>query len=44
MAAACKLVEQAEGQIVTLAVVIELKGLNGREMLPRHDVFSLLTY
>jgi adenine phosphoribosyltransferase len=44
MAAACKLVEQAEGQIATLAVVIELKGLNGRGMLPRHDVFSLLTY
>jgi adenine phosphoribosyltransferase len=44
MAAACALVEQLKGQTVALAVVIELKDLNGRQMLPQHDIFSLLSY
>ena len=33
LAAACKLVEQLQGEVAQIAVVMELAGLNGREQL-----------
>ncbi len=44
MAATAKLIQRLEGEIVSLACVIELLFLNGREKLKGHPVFSLLTY
>lgn len=44
LAASVELVEKLGGDIVEIAVVIELSGLNGREKLPDQDVFSLLKY
>jgi adenine phosphoribosyltransferase len=43
-AAICDLVEQLGGEIVGLAFVIELTFLEGRKLLEKHDVFSLITY
>ncbi len=43
-AATCQLVERLGGAPVSLAFVIELTGLKGRERLRGNDVFSLLTY
>lgn len=43
-AATRQLVERLGGVPVSLAFVIELAGLKGRERLPGIDVFSLLTY
>ena len=40
----CRLVEQAGGQVVGCAFVIELAFLNGRERLEGRDVLSLVTY
>jgi adenine phosphoribosyltransferase len=42
--AAVDLVEQLGGTVVGLAFVIELVGLNGRNLLREHEVLSLLTY
>lgn len=42
--AAASLVESVGGKVAKLAFVIELVGLNGREKLKKHDVFSLLQY
>jgi adenine phosphoribosyltransferase len=39
-----KLVEQLGAQVVSLAFLIELAGLEGRSRLPGLDVFALLTY
>jgi adenine phosphoribosyltransferase len=39
-----KLVEQLGAQVVSLAFLIELAGLEGRSRLPGHDVFALLSY
>jgi adenine phosphoribosyltransferase len=39
-----KLVEQLGVQVVSLAFLIELAGLEGRSRLPGHDVFALLSY
>ncbi len=44
MAATAKLIKRLGGDIVALACLIELIGLNGREKLNEHAVFSLLTY
>jgi adenine phosphoribosyltransferase len=43
-AAACRLVENAGGQVVECCFVIELSFLNGREKLGSRKVFSLLQY
>jgi adenine phosphoribosyltransferase len=43
-AAICDLVEQLGGEIVGLAFVIELTFLEGRKLLEKYDVFSLITY
>jgi adenine phosphoribosyltransferase len=43
-AATRQLVERLGGVVVSLAFVIELTGLKGRERLPGIDVFSLLSY
>ena len=42
MAAACRLVEKLGGQVVAVAVVIELCFLNGRDKLAGYDVHSLI--
>lgn len=39
-----KLVERLGGEVVSLAFLIELAALRGRERLSGRDVFSLLTY
>jgi adenine phosphoribosyltransferase len=44
MAAACKLIEQAGGNVAACAFLIELSFLNGRAQLGSHDCFSLITY
>ncbi len=44
LAAAARLVEQAGGRVVGLALVIELTELGGRKHLPGYDVFSLIQY
>lgn len=43
-AATRQLVERLGGVVVSLAFVIELGGLRGRERLPNADIFTLLTY
>jgi adenine phosphoribosyltransferase len=43
-AAICDLVEQLGGEIVGLAFVIELLFLEGRKLLEKYDVHSLITY
>ena len=42
LAVSVSLIEKLEGHIVGIAVLIELPELNGREMLPNHDIFSLI--
>ncbi len=44
MAAAARLVEMAGGQVLGLAVVIELADLGGRDRLRGYDVQSLVVY
>jgi adenine phosphoribosyltransferase len=44
MAAACSLVEELGGTIVSLAFLIELSFLDPRKRLPQYDIFSLVTY
>ena len=44
MVACCELIEALGGEIVGLAVLIELSFLNGRERLNRFPVHSILTY
>jgi len=44
MAAGCKLVEQAGGTIVSIAVLVELTFLGGRDRLKGYDIYSLLSY
>jgi adenine phosphoribosyltransferase len=43
-AATAKLVEQLGGEVMGIAVVIELGFLNGREKLAKYDLHSLVTY
>ncbi len=42
--AATKLVENLGGNVVGIAVLIELGFLNGREKLKKYDIFSLVNY
>ncbi|MGR3173759.1 MAG: adenine phosphoribosyltransferase [Candidatus Scalindua sp.] len=44
MAASCKLVESLGGKITGCAFIIELGFLNGRDLLSKYDVFSLIQY
>lgn len=44
MKACCELVERMEGNIVGMAVLIELAGLRGRDVLDKWDIYSVLTY
>ncbi len=44
MVAGCKLVEKAGGQVLGVAVLVELGFLHGREKLAGYDVFSLLRF
>ena len=44
LAASVDLVERLEGQVVGIAVLIELLELKGREKVPNHDIFSLIKY
>ena len=42
--AAADLVEKLGGDIVSCAFLIELADLNGRKLLDKYDVFSVITY
>lgn len=42
--AACHLIEQLEGNIVSVAFLVELSFLNGRSRLSKYDIFSLIQY
>ena len=42
--AAAQLVEQVGGKVGSIAVVIELLDLNGREKLQGYDIFTLMQY
>lgn len=44
LAASADLIEKLGGQIVGIAVLIELLELKGREKVPNHDIFSLIKY
>ncbi len=44
MAASCKLVEALNGKIAGCAFVIELGFLNGKDLLSKYDIFSLIKY
>jgi adenine phosphoribosyltransferase len=44
MKACCDLVKQLGGELVGVAVLIELAGLNGRDRLPTNNVHSVLEY
>ena len=44
LAASIELVEKLEGNIVGVAVLIEIPELNGREKIRNHDIFSLIKY
>ena len=44
MKACCDLVEKIGGNVVGLAVLIELAGLRGRERLKRYDIHSVIRY
>ncbi len=42
--AACQLVEKAGGEVVTLAFVIELTDLCGRDKLKGYDIYTMVQY
>jgi adenine phosphoribosyltransferase len=44
LVAVAQLVEQAGGRIESLAMVIELTGLEGRNSLQGYDIFTLVKY
>lgn len=44
MSAACSLVEELGGTIVSLSFIIELSFLHPRERLGNYDIYSLVTY
>ena len=44
MAAAVSLIEQMGGKVAGLAAVIELTGLDGRNRLQGHDLYSMIMY
>ena len=42
--ASVRLIEKLQGHIVGIAILVELTELNGRERVPKYDVFSLVKY
>jgi adenine phosphoribosyltransferase len=44
MEASCRLIEQAGGQVIGCAFLVELTFLGGREKLRPHEVFTLIRY
>lgn len=44
LAASVNLIEKLEGNIVGIAILIELTELNGKEKVPDYDIFSLIKY
>ena len=44
LSASVDLIEKLGGHIASIAVLIELTELNGREQIPNYDVFSLIEY
>lgn len=42
--ATCALIEELGGEVVKLAFLMELAGLNGRERLKKYDVASVICY
>ena len=44
LSASVDLIEQLEGRIVSIAILVELTELNGREKIPNYDIFSLIKY
>lgn len=44
LTATAQLVEQAGGQVESLAIVVELNDLEGRNQLQGYDIFSLVQY
>ncbi len=42
--AAVDLVEKLGGEVISCAFLIELRGLNGRNLLDKYDVFSVINY
>ena len=44
VAAACKLIDKLQGKVEGICFLIELTSLNGRKLLPKTDIFSLIEY
>lgn len=44
MAAAAELVEELGGEVVKMLFLVELAGLNGRQVLSKYDVDAVVTY
>ncbi len=44
MEAACQLVEELGGEVVKVLFLLELEGLNGRALLSKYDVDSVVKY
>ena len=44
LAASVDLIEKLEGNIVGIALLVELTELNGRERVPNYDIFPLIKY
>lgn len=44
LGASVDLIEKLEGNIIGIALLIELSFLNGREKIPNQDIFSLIKY
>jgi adenine phosphoribosyltransferase len=44
MEASCRLIEQASGQVIGCAFLVEVTFLGGREKLRPHEVFTLIQY
>ncbi len=42
--AAADLIENLGGKVISCAFLIELAGLKGRNLLEKHDIFSVITY
>ena len=44
MKAAVNLIERCGGEVVKIIALVELKGLNGREVLKGYDISSVVAY
>ena len=42
--ASCNLIEKLGGEVVSLAFIVELSFLNGRQKLGNYDIFSMIQY